>query len=110
MLFGETPLDEAEGAILAHSVRLTNATFKKGRVLSAEDIDVLQADGIASVIAARLEKTDVGEDEAASRIAAVLAGDNLRAGPAFTGRANLIAETPGLVTFDKDVVERINLA
>jgi molybdenum cofactor cytidylyltransferase len=109
MLFGDTPLNEAEGAILAHSVRLKNATFKKGRVLSAEDIGALEADGIASVIAARLEKTDVGEDEAAGRIAAVLAGDNLRAGPAFTGRSNLIAKTPGLVTYDKDVIERINL-
>jgi molybdenum cofactor cytidylyltransferase len=109
MLFGETPLDKAEGAILAHSVRLTNATFKKGRVLSAADIDALRADGIMVVIAARLEKTDVGEDEAAKRVANVLAGNNLRAGPAFTGRANLIAEKSGLVTFDRGSLERINL-
>lgn len=109
MLFGETPLNEAEGAILAHSVRLSNATFKKGRVLSATDIDALRADDVVIVIAARLEATDVGEDEAARRVATALAGANLRAGPAFTGRSNLIAEKPGLVIFDQEVLERMNL-
>jgi molybdenum cofactor cytidylyltransferase len=38
MLFGEIPLSDAKGAILAHSVKMTNAIFKKGRVLSARDI------------------------------------------------------------------------
>jgi molybdenum cofactor cytidylyltransferase len=109
MLFGEIPLSDAEGAILAHSVKMTNAIFKKGRVLSARDISTLEADLILTVIAARLEVTDVGEDEAARRIAAALAGEGLRAGPAFTGRANLIADMPGLLTFERDVIERINL-
>ena len=109
MLFGEIPLSDAEGAILAHSVKMTNAIFKKGRVLSARDISTLEADLILTVIAARLEVTDVGEDEAARRIAAALAGEGLRAGPAFTGRANLIADMPGLLTFECDVIERINL-
>ena len=38
MKFGDTTLDEAVGAILAHSVRLDGATLKKGRVLSADDV------------------------------------------------------------------------
>jgi molybdenum cofactor cytidylyltransferase len=109
MLFGEIPLSDAEGSILAHSVKMTNAIFKKGRVLSASDISALEADQILTVIAARLEATDVSEDEAARRIAAVLAGEGLRVGPAFTGRANLIADKLGLLTFERDVIERINL-
>ena len=38
MIFGPTPLDEAEGAILAHSVRLKECVLKKGTVLDADAI------------------------------------------------------------------------
>ena len=38
MKFGELPVAEAEGAILAHSVRHGSGMFKKGRVLSLADI------------------------------------------------------------------------
>ena len=73
MKFGEIPVAEALGAVLAHSRKFeTEAgrqSFKKGRVLSADDIDALQQAGVATVIAARLEADDVAEDEAADRLA-----------------------------------------
>ena len=75
MKFGDTPIDEAEGAILAHSVRLEKAVLKKGRVLSADDIDVLRQAGRTSVVAARLEAGDVGEDAAAAALAAAAIDD-----------------------------------
>ena len=34
MIFGEMPVAEAQGAILAHSVKHAGGLFKKGRVLS----------------------------------------------------------------------------
>lgn len=37
MIFGEVSLSEAEGAILAHSVRADGRRFRKGLVLSADD-------------------------------------------------------------------------
>ena len=40
--FGETPIDEATGAILAHSRRSGGINFSKGRRLSAEDVATLQ--------------------------------------------------------------------
>ena len=33
MIFGPTPLDEARGAVLAHSIRLPGRVLKKGTVL-----------------------------------------------------------------------------
>ena len=69
MKFGDTPVGESEGAILAHSVRLGKKIFKKGRVLSADDVAALNDAGIATIVAARLDADDVGEDEAAARIA-----------------------------------------
>ena len=70
MIFGETPLDQAEAAILAHSLRRGTINFKKGRVLSAEDVTRLAAAGVERVVAARLELGDVHEDEAAGALAA----------------------------------------
>ena len=68
MIFGDTPLAEAEGAILAHSLKLAKLSFKKGRRLSAEDVAALEAEGLASVVAARLEEGDRHEDEDVDRL------------------------------------------
>jgi molybdenum cofactor cytidylyltransferase len=78
--------------------------LKKGRRLAAADIDALAAAGYQSVVAARLAPDDLGEDEAAARIAAVVAGSDLRLDAASTGRCNLHAEAAGLLKLD---VERI---
>ncbi|HXM84473.1 MAG TPA: 4-diphosphocytidyl-2C-methyl-D-erythritol kinase, partial [Stellaceae bacterium] len=79
MKFGDTPLGEALGAILAHSLRADARVFKKGRVLSAADLAALKEGGFASVVAARLEPGDVGENQAADRLAQNLAGGSTRA-------------------------------
>lgn len=100
MKFGEIPLDDAAGAILAHSLRLNKIAFKKGRVLTADDIAALRDAGVERLIAARLEQDDVAEDEAAARVADAVRGDGLRATAPFTGRVNLIAEAHGVAVID----------
>ena len=45
MKFGEVPIDEAAGAVLAHSVRAAEGKFSKGRLLSVEDVEALKALG-----------------------------------------------------------------
>jgi molybdenum cofactor cytidylyltransferase len=106
--FGETPLGDAAGAILAHSLKAGDRTLKKGRVISADDIEALRKAGMTSVVAARLEDGDVGENEAAQELAAELVGTNVTAGKAFTGRANFFAATAGLCVVDEAAVERFN--
>ena len=86
MKFGVIPAAEADGAILAHTLRVGAATFKKGRVLTAADVAALAAAGIVSVTAARLDAGDVPEDQAAATIAAAVGGDGLVVSAAFTGR------------------------
>ncbi len=108
MKFGEIRLDEAQGAILAHGVSLDGATFKKGRVLSDDDLAKLGEAGIETVVAARLERGDIGEDEAATQIARALTGANLSASAAFTGRVNLFAESRGLALYDRAALDRLN--
>jgi molybdenum cofactor cytidylyltransferase len=106
--FGPIPLAEATGAILAHSVKCSTAAFKKGRVLSPDDLAVLDRAGIAEVMAARLESGDVAEDEAAKALAEAAAGDGTEVAEPFTGRANLYAAEPGLAVVDAQRVAEVN--
>jgi molybdenum cofactor cytidylyltransferase len=108
MKFGSHALNDALGAILAHSIVVGSGTLKKGRTLSADDIAALRAAGHSTIVAARLEPDDVSEDDAARRIAAALTGANVTAQAPFTGRANLFAAAAGLVQFDAERLIALN--
>ena len=108
MLFGPLGLSDAEGAILAHSQRTGSGTIKKGTVLSAGHIEALRAAGLSEVVAACLEAGDVHEDEAAARLAEAVAGVNVRVDRAFTGRANLFSQKPGILTVDRAAIDAFN--
>jgi molybdenum cofactor cytidylyltransferase len=107
--FGEVPVSEAEGAILAHSLKLGASALKKGRVLSAADLELLAGASLSAITVARLETGDVSEDEAAKRVAAAAVGPGVSAAAAFTGRVNLHAEAKGVLVFDRERVDRLNL-
>ncbi len=108
MKFGPCSTRDAAGAILAHGVRTAARTFRKGRVLSAGDVAALLAAGHDEIVIARLDGTDIREDEAAARIAARAAGKNVRVGASFTGRANLYATAAGLAVIDRARVDAVN--
>lgn len=109
MFFGEVRVEDAAGLILAHSLRLPAATLKKGRILSDADVRALKAAGIVRITGARLEEDDVGENAAAAMLAAALAGQGIVANQAFTGRCNLFAAERGLLVYDRDRLDRLNL-
>jgi molybdenum cofactor cytidylyltransferase len=108
MKFGKTPLAEAAGAVLAHTLRLRGGVLKKGRLLGEPELAALAAAGVAEVVAARLEPGDVREDEAAARVAHAIAGAGVRCAEAFTGRCNLFAAARGVVVVDGAAVDRLN--
>ncbi len=109
MIFAAFPLDAALGAIVAHSHRLPDRVLRKGAVLDAAAIAALRAAGRTEIIAARLEPGDVLENEAADRLAAAFDAPGLTRRRAATGRVNLHAAHPGLLTVVGDTVDRINL-
>jgi molybdenum cofactor cytidylyltransferase len=108
MIFGPTPLEEARGAVLAHTVRLPGKVLKKGTVLDEAALATLKEAGRRDVIAARLEAGDVPEDEAADRIANALMAPLVARSRASTGRVNLFAESAGLFGVDATLIDRIN--
>src|SRR5690348_14359951 len=109
MEFKSSHVAEAEGGILAHSVRVSTLNFRKGRVLTRSDLEGLAHAGVETVVIARLAAGDIGEDEAAARIAAAASGTHIRVGAAFTGRANLYALEHGLALVDANLVDDVNM-
>jgi molybdenum cofactor cytidylyltransferase len=108
MKFGPVPLDEAEGAILAHSGMVGEKRFRKARVLTAEDIADMRAAGMSEVIVAVLDDNDIEENDAATRITEALRFTGAEAKPAATGRVNVFAETDGVFTVDKALIDAAN--
>jgi molybdenum cofactor cytidylyltransferase len=106
--FGATPIDEATGAILAHSWRANGINFAKGRVLSEDDVSKLKAAGAESVVAARLDPEDMHEDEAAATVAKALAGKGIEITAPFTGRCNHFATEAGLAVIDHERIDALN--
>ena len=108
MKFGPVPVAEAEGAILAHSVKLPGGRIGKGSVLEADDLARLAEAGMGEVVVARLEEGDVGENASAARLARAIGGAGLKLTAAHTGRVNLKAEAPGVLVVDAEKVRAIN--
>lgn len=109
MIFDRLPLSEALGAILAHAVDAGPlGQLKKGTVLDAKSLKAIKEVGQDTVLAAKLEMDDIGENDAANAIATPLAGPNVKAGSPFTGRSNLYAKQAGLTRINKALLNKIN--
>ncbi|VAW10466.1 Molybdopterin molybdenumtransferase / Molybdenum cofactor cytidylyltransferase, partial [hydrothermal vent metagenome] len=112
MKFGHLALAEAAGAILAHAHVVTidgeRRKLAKGLVLTPDHVAALAAAGLTSVVAARLDAGDVGEDDAAAQLASAAAGAGVTAMAAFTGRVNLVATRAGLVLIGASAVNGFN--
>jgi molybdenum cofactor cytidylyltransferase len=108
MKFGSLPIEEARGGVAVHSIRKDKLVLKKGTTIGEAEITALRAAGITEIVVAKLEPGDVSEDEAAAALASAAKGENVRIEQAFTGRANLFAETAGVLVVDKAAIDRLN--
>ncbi len=109
MKFGPVPVGEAEGGIAVHSIRKAGLVLKKGTVIGPAEVAALRGADVGEIMVARLEPGDVSEDQAAAEIAAAVAGEGVRVDRAFTGRANLFADAPGVLVVDKTAIDCLNL-
>ncbi len=105
MKFGAVAPKDALGATAVHTIRQGSLVLKKGTLIGASEVAALEAAGIKDIVVARLEAGDVSEDTAAAEIAKAVAGQSVHVDRAFTGRANLFAQSPGVLVVDKDAVD-----
>ena len=110
MKFGEVPIEDAVGAILAHKLydgggRLV---FNKGHVLTAADVPILRRQRLERITVMRLGASDLHEDAAAERIGRAVAGANVRWRAPGVGRANLTAAKRGVLHVNVPALELLN--
>jgi molybdenum cofactor cytidylyltransferase len=108
MIFGVQSLDDIEGAVLAHALRLPTIRLRKGHVLSVTDIELCRRAQLTQLTVAKLEADDVAEDVAAQTIARALITASIRAGDSRTGRANLYATGNAVLVYDVAALARFN--
>lgn len=111
MKFGPVKIEDALGAILAHSTQAGKRRIRKGRNLTTEDISDLKTAGIGQVTVAVLSAGDVHEDAAAELLASALIEEtetHLRLNAPFTGRVNIYAQNAGILCVDASAVNKFN--
>ncbi|QLF70654.1 NTP transferase domain-containing protein [Peteryoungia desertarenae] len=108
MKFGSFALTDACGVILAHSIQAGETRVGKGKVLGPSDIELLAHHGVSDVIGCRLDGDDLGEDDAAHRLAEAITMSGMRRTPATTGRVNFYATTNGLFRAHRVLVDAFN--
>src|SRR6266536_4978059 len=110
MKFEPVPLSEAKGKILGHNIAAANGQrlLRKGKPLSAEDLENLRLLGRTSVYVAQMEEDDVDENSAARRVAEAIFGPGLHITGVASGRANLLSDEIGILRIDVDRLAQIN--
>src|ERR1700688_1416478 len=108
MKFGAVAPKEAIGGTAVHTIRQGAMVLKKGTLIGPVEAAALEAAGIKDIVVARLEAGDVSEDVAAAGIAEAIAGETVHVDRAFTGRANLFAQSAGVLVVDKEAIDRLN--
>jgi hypothetical protein len=101
--------EQIDGAVLAETLLVPDDHHRvlllKGRILTRADWPVVTAARVEEVHVVRMEPGDVHEDEAARRLAKVVAGTGVVAHGPVESQARLSAEINGIFTVD---VQRLN--
>jgi len=110
----EVPVEEAVGLALAHDLtqiipgEFKGRLFKKGHVVTEEDIPKLLDIGKAHIYVLEIGEGDLHEDDAALRLARAFAGEGIVFGEPAEGKVTLKAERAGLAVVDEAFVRAVN--
>ena len=104
----EVAVEKAIGTVLAHDLtqiipgEYKGPKFKKGHIITEEDVPVLLSMGKKHLYVLEKDDTDVHENEAALRIASKAAGNGIRLTDPAEGKIELIADIDGLLKIDRE--------
>lgn len=104
----EVSVEKAVGTVLAHDLtqiipgEFKGPKFKKGHIITEEDIPVLLSMGKKHLYVLEKDDTDVHENDAALRIASKAAGEGIRLTDPHEGKIELIADIDGLLKIDRE--------
>lgn len=104
----EVTVEQAVGTVLAHDLtqiipgEYKGAKFKKGHIITEEDIPLLLSMGKKHLFVLEKDDTDVHENEAAYRIASKAAGSGIELTDPSEGKIELKAAANGLLKIDRE--------
>lgn len=110
----EVRTDDAIGMALAHDLtrivpgEFKGRQFRKGHIVTSDDIPMLKDIGKEHLYVIELAHTDLHEDDAAERLAVALGGECLTRGEPHEGKVTLKSSIQGLARVDREVVDEIN--
>ena len=101
-------MEEAVGGVLIHNIVDAHGhkALTKGHRLIESDVARLRSLGKESVFVGMFEDGDVRENDAATRIANAVTGENLAQSQVSGGRINLLAKVRGVLKMDDEALGR----
>ena len=108
--------EEAVGHVLCHDMtqiikdQYKDARFRKGHVVTAEDIPVLLSMGKEHLYVWEMTPGMLHEDEGAARLAALCRGENMSLTDPKEGKIEVFAQCDGLLLVDSQRLTAVNLA
>lgn len=106
-------IDDAIGHVLAHDLTqivrgsFKGSRFKKGHVVTTEDIPVLKSMGKLNLYVLELNENAIHENDAAQIIAKRAKGSGVKISEPNEGKIDFIAEIRGLLKIDDDRLSRL---
>lgn len=106
--------EDAVGQVLCHDITqiikgvTKDAVFRKGHIISEEDIPVLLSVGKEHLYVWENDETRLHENDAADILREICQGANMHATEAKEGKIELIADADGLLTIKKDKLLAVN--
>ncbi len=105
---------EAEGMVLCHDItriipgEFKGRAFKKGHIISREDIPELLAIGKDNIFVWEMDDGKLHENDAALRLAKAAAGGGVSIKEPCEGKVDLVAAFDGLLKVDSELLSKIN--
>ena len=106
--------EDAAGSVLCHDITqiipgvVKDAVFRKGHVVTEEDIPVLLSVGKEHLYVWEKEEGMLHENEAAEILRQVCQGEYMKASEPKEGKSELTAETDGLLKIDREKLNAVN--
>ena len=105
---------EAVGQVLCHDMtqiipgKYKGARFRKGHVVTEEDIPVLLSMGKENLYIFEMDENKLHENDAAEILCQLCKGDNISRGEVKEGKIELSSEIDGLFTLDRESLNAVN--
>lgn len=113
-LMKKIDVHDAVGMVLGHDITeiipgvRKGAAFKKGHIITEEDIPKLLSIGKENIFVMEMNEDDVHEDDAAIRMAKAAAGPGIAISGPSEGKATLSSEISGLLKINTDALLEMN--